>query len=262
MKYIKNILLLTVLAGVLLTSCEFDNFDEPNATLSGKLKYGDRTLDTRYGTVFKLYQYKEDGYIAAGSKSIDVYINQEGEFNAKLFPGRYKMVVYSEGGINYIHDWNDFPRNGNNELDTLYFDLNKNKTIDFNVTPFFEINDFDAFYRNDSIVSRFTIKKLTDRDDNQMLFRRVALYVSPTVHVNYETPLSEAKSGAKVDTPIEIKVPLKSYYNSSSIGYLNNYRSYAYVRVGISLRLTGQEFIYSKVIKVTGIPEETIKKFK
>lgn len=258
-KYIQ-LLIVVVVAGIFFSSCEYDNYDEPNVEFSGTLMNGDNPLDTRWGVLFKLYQYKEDGFADAGARSIDVFVDQEGKFSSKLFPGRYKMVVYSEGGVNYIYNWNDFPTNSGGNLDTLYFTLDKNKKLDFSVTPFYEIKDFEAFYRNDSIISRFTIKKNTDRTDTQVLFRRVAALVSPTIHVNNDTELLATKTGATVDTPIEIKCSLKDYYSNTY--YKNNFRDYAYVRIAVSLRLTGQESVYSKIIKVTGIPDETIKKFK
>jgi len=260
MKYIKIILLVVFFPGIFLISCEFDNYDEPNTSFSGVLKNGGAPLNTRHGILFKLYQYREDGYVSAGSKSIDVYVDQEGKFSANLFAGRYKMVVNSEGGINYIHEWKDFPINESGSLDTLYFTLKGNQQMEFEVIPFYQINDFQAFYRNDSIITRFSIKKFTDRTDNQILFRRVAMYVSPSVHTNNDTELSVAKAGAQTDTPIEIGCSLKDYYSNTY--YKNNYRDYAYVRIGISLRLSGQEFIYSNIIQVKDIPEETIKKFK
>jgi hypothetical protein len=252
-----------IISALVLFSCEFDNYDEPGTSFKGVLKNGDTSLNTRHGVIFKLYQYREDGYISAGSQSIDVYINQNGEYSALLFPGRYKMVVNTEGGVNHAYDWNDFPRNESGNLDTLYFNLNGDKTLDFNVTPYFEINDFRAVYRNDSIISGFTIKKLTDITTTSIVgFRNVSMYLSPTIHVNNDTPLSFPKTASQVtvDTPIEIAGSLKNYYTSTN--YKNNYRDYVYVRIAISLRVSGQEFIYSPIIKVEGIPQETIYKFK
>lgn len=258
-----NYLYLIILGGLLfLPACQFDNYDEPQLVLSGTIMNGDEPLNTRYGVILKLFQYREDGFIDAGAGSIDLYVNQEGKYNALLFPGRYKMTVNRTGPLYTIHTWNDFPKNEENLPDTIYLDLNSNKTMNFSVTPFYQIRDFQAFYRNDSIISRFVVKKVTERDDNQVLFRQVALFLSPTVHVNNDTPLLERKSGVKVDEVTEIKTSLKGYYTDDASKYLSNYRNYVYVRAGISLRLEAQETIYSPVIKIEGIPQETISKFK
>ncbi len=258
-----RLILMTLFTITIFLACEFDNFEAPEVTLTGHLKYNGENLDTRQNVLFELYQYKEDGYAAAGSKSIDVRVDQEGKYSAVLFPGRYKMVVNAlNGGLSNIYDWTDFPKNEAGNLDTLYFTLNGSKTMDFNIMPYYKINNFQAFYRNDSIISNFTIQKLTDITSDNVKFRSVFMYLSPTIHVNNDTELSFPKtaSSVTVDTPIEIKGSLTNYYTNTY--YKNNFRNYVYVRIAISLRVSSQDFIFSKIIKVDGIPQETINKFK
>lgn len=259
-----NWLFLTLFSIVSLTSCEFDNYDAPTLKLTGTLKYNGEPLNTKYGLLFKLYQYKEDGFVNAGAASIDLFVNQNGEYNALLFPGRYKMVVNSAGPIYYLYDWMDFPKNNAGELDTLYFEMKEDKLLDFEVMPYFQIQDFNAFYRNDSIITQFRIKKLTDKTDNSVKFRSANAFLSTSVHVNNDTPVGGKLSSAKVkeDELLEIGVPLKDYYTDNEAMYINNYRNYVYVRAGVSLRAAAQEFIYSNIVKVEGIPQETIEKFK
>ncbi len=260
MKTLKYFLTLALIM-FLLNACEYDNYDEPNVTLSGQLKYDGENLNTRQNVLLKLYQYREDGYVAAGARSLDVRVDQEGKYSALLYPGRYKMVIYADGGINYIYDWLDFPKNSEGKNDTLYFDLNGSKTLDFNVRPYYKINDFKAFYRNDSIISNFSIERLTDIETPSIVgFRQVSMRLSPTMHVNNDTPLSFTKTGVTVNTPIEIKGSLKDYYSNTY--YKNNFRDYVYVRIAVSLRVSGQEYIYSNVVQVKGIPQETINKLK
>ena len=91
-----SLLVLTVI--LLCASCEFDNYDEPNVMFTGRLVDGDQVLNTKRGIVFKLFQYREDGFISAGSTWISVYMDQEGNFSSLLFPGRYKMVVNTNNG--------------------------------------------------------------------------------------------------------------------------------------------------------------------
>jgi hypothetical protein len=242
------------------SACAFDNYDEPTTVFTGQLKMEGVDLNTRHNVLFRLYQYKEDGYIA-NNRPIDVWVNQEGKYNALLFPGRYKMVVNEASGINYIHDWNDFPKNSTGNLDTLYFTLEGNKKLDFSITPYFKINDFQAFFQNDSIISTFSIQKLTNITETPIVgFRSVGMYLSPTIHVNNETQLFFTSTGVTAGTPVRIRGHLREYYSNTH--YKNNYREYVYVRIAVSLRVSAQEFIYSKIIKVEGIPQETIQKFK
>ncbi|MDR2805964.1 MAG: DUF3823 domain-containing protein [Dysgonamonadaceae bacterium] len=252
-----------IFIALLFGACEFDNFNEPEIGLTGKLKFEEQFLNTRQNVLFRLYQYKEDGYLAANERPIEIRVDQEGKYNALLFPGRYKMTVNPESGVNYVHKWKDFPTNESGELDTLYFDISKNKTLDFEVIPYYKIKDFEAKFERDSVVAHFNIEKLTVIDDNRITgFRNVSLFLSPTMHVNNDTPVSFAKrvSDVKPGQDIEIVAPLNTYYSNSF--YKNNFRTYVYVRLGISLRVSAQEFIYSKVIKVEGIPQETINKYK
>jgi hypothetical protein len=255
---------LVVLSGILIlfSACEFDNYDEPKVEFSGHLKFNGENLDTKQGTVFQLFQYEEDGYLAAKKGPILVNIDQEGKFSALLFSGRYKMTVYDNGGMTNTYDWIDFPKNASGGLDTVYFTLTGNKTMDFEVAPYYKINDFQAVYRNDSIISTFSLQKVTNITDAAIIgFRRVAMYVSPTMHVNNDTQMEIIRSGSTpTDTPVEIKASLKDYYSNTY--YVNNYRNYVYVRIGISLRVSAQDYIFSKIIKVEGIPQETINKFK
>jgi len=253
-----------------MSSCEYDNYDEPNVTLSGVLMNGDKPLDTKRGIAFKLYQYREDGFVDAGTRSLDVYVDQEGQFKALLFPGRYKMVVNENNGgkedpdISTLYTWSDFPKNeSNGNLDTLYFTLDRSKKIDFQVKPYYDFENLEAFYRNDSIVVRFSVSKNIESDDTQLSLRKINLFVGPTVHINRETALyaSLPTSMLKPGVPIEFKYSLEHYYKSTG-SYVNNFRTYAYIRLGLALRLDPTVYSYSKVIKVEGIPTETINKFK
>jgi hypothetical protein len=290
MKKLFNILSIFIISILILTSCEFDNYDAPTVIFHGKLMNGNKNLQTSHAAIFRLYQYKEDGYVSAGSGWIEVWVNEQGEFNTKLFPGRYKMVINTEGGINYIHKWEDFPvqtsTDGTEAYDTLKFTISSNgkmtltgKTLvgndtkefdaaNFNlkVKPFYQIEELTTTFQNDSIVSNFSIRKLTDRTDNQVLFRNVTMFVCPSVFVNKDVQLSSAASPVPKITigndvvQVQIRCLLKDYYSNTY--YINNYRNYAFIRIGLSLRLSGQEYIYSEVMKVEDIPQETILKFK
>lgn len=274
-----SFLIVTVI--LLCASCEFDNYDEPDITFSGCLMDGDQVLNTKRGIVFKLFQYKEDGFISAGSTWINVYMDQEGKFSSLLFPGRYKMVVNTNNGdiedsdIYSACTWKDFdPVNKETGLlDTIYVTLDKNKTMEFQVSPYYRFENTKAFFRNDSLITNFSIKKLVE-DENSTLdlsMRNVTLYVGPTTHINWSTEsfvnmskraiiaYKDLKTGEKTDV-IELGYPLSKYYSNDS--YVNNYRTYAYLRLGVSTNAFGGVYNYSPILRVEGIPEDVIKKYK
>ena len=253
----------------LLCSCSFDNYDEPSLTLNGRLLDGNESLNTKRGIAFKLFQYREDGFISAGSTWINVYVDQEGKFSSLLFPGRYKMVVNTNNGdiedpdIYSACTWEDFPKNENTgALDTLFFTLDNSKIIDFQVKPYYKFRDMEAFYRNDSVIVRFAVNKLIDSEDSKVRMRKISVFLSPTMHVNRDTEVyfNLSMSEIKTDEMIEYRCYLKDYYSNQY--YVNNYRDYVYIRLGASTMGYVNVFNYSPIIKLSGIPQETIKKFK
>lgn len=273
--YRSFLLLITV---TLFGSCSFDNYDEPNVKLSGRLLDGTETLNTKRGIAFKLFQYREDGFISAGSTWINVYTDQEGKFSSVLFPGRYKMVVNTNNGgtedpdIYSSYTWGDFPKDENTgELDTLYFTLSGNKTMEFQVKPYYKFKDVETVYRNDSLILSFSITKLLESTDASMNIQVLKAFLSPTMHINNTTEVAFNMSARQLvdlrklgvgDTSdkLEIKCYLKDYYSNQY--YVNNYRDYAYVRLGAATKVNPTVFNYSSIVKATGMPEETIKKFK
>ena len=69
----------------------------------------------------------------------------------------------------------------------------------------------------------------------------------------------DLKTGEATDA-LELGYPLSKYYSNDS--YVNNYRNYAYLRLGISTNAFGGVYNYSSILKVEGIPEDVIKKYK
>ena len=73
---------------VAVSSCGYDNFDEPKSMLTGKVVYNGEPVGVRSGSSeFALFQ---DGYALHGS--IPVYIAQDGSYSVNLFNGEYKLV--------------------------------------------------------------------------------------------------------------------------------------------------------------------------
>ena len=71
-----------------VSSCSYDNFEEPKATLTGRAIYDGEAVGVRSGSSeFALFQ---DGYALHGS--IPVYVAQDGSYSVSLFNGDYKLV--------------------------------------------------------------------------------------------------------------------------------------------------------------------------
>ena len=85
-----------LLLPVMPSSCGLDNYDAPESLLQGKIVYQGRPLGLRSTSGAIQLQLYQDGY--AKRDPIPVYVNQEGEFSAKLFEGDYKLVTRDGNG--------------------------------------------------------------------------------------------------------------------------------------------------------------------
>lgn len=142
MKYIT----LIAAIGLLFTGCEYDNYDEPNATLNGRVVYNGNPVGVRIdGARLELWQ---DGY--ADKKKIDVYIGQDGHYSAALFNGQYKLVRVAGA------PWEA------QSSDTTVIDVKGQTVRDIEVKPFMVINN-ESFRKNGSNVeANFTVDRIVD----------------------------------------------------------------------------------------------------
>src|SRR3990170_6488215 len=76
--------------GAIIISCKKDNYDEPSATLTGRLVYQGQPIGglEKEQVPFELYQF---GFGKVGP--IGSSFTQEGNFSALLFDGTYKLIV-------------------------------------------------------------------------------------------------------------------------------------------------------------------------
>ena len=113
-------------ASIFLAGCsEYDNFDAPELTLSGKVVYQGKAVSVRNnGPQLELWQ---DGYPL--KSPIYVYMNQDGSFSSKLFAGQYKLVRRADA------PWLQ------QATDTIRVNLTENTNIDVPVTPYFTITN-------------------------------------------------------------------------------------------------------------------------
>ena len=108
-----------------ISSCRYDNYDEPQSLLTGRVIYDGEPVCVRAGGAeFVLYQ---DGY--ALHNSIPVYVNQDGTYSAVLFDGEYKLVRMGNA------PW-ERPTN-----DTILIEVHGNTVQDIPVTPYFVIKN-------------------------------------------------------------------------------------------------------------------------
>lgn len=141
----KNIFI-AILSLSTLFSCGKDNYDEPTSTLTGKVVYQGKQLGVRGSNNSVRLQLWQNGY--ALKTPIDVYVTQDGSFSAKLFDGNYQMITVSGNGP-WIHN-----------TDTLQVQVNGNTNIDFNVIPYYTIENVQYQLNGTKLSATFQLNKL------------------------------------------------------------------------------------------------------
>lgn len=144
---LKNLYIMAAAAIIGFTSCEnYDNFDAPNAMLSGQVQFnGDPVGIRNNGSRFELWQ---DGYPIR--RSIEVFIAQDGTYSASLFSGQYKMVRIAGA------PWEAQLQ------DTMIVDVNGATEFDVPVTPFYVVNNDSYTVQGNTMTASFAIDNIVE----------------------------------------------------------------------------------------------------
>lgn len=132
MKKLSNGIALLAL-GMLLFSCEKDNYDEPESQLTGRLHYRGETIQVAYDQVpFELYQFGfgrtgRVGTFADGGLNVNTTITPEGTYSLIVFDGEYKFFVRPGQGPFF------WPQTGG-KADSVTITVNGNTTRDIEVS--------------------------------------------------------------------------------------------------------------------------------
>jgi len=219
----KKILFIISVCCLLFASCEYDNFDEPKSTLSGKVVYDGKPIGLRTnGPQLELWQ---DGF--GLRKSIPVYLAHDGSFSAVLFNGQYKMVRKAGG------PWQP------QLSDTIIIDVRGNTVTDVPVIPYFVINNESYQKGVDDVTAKFTINKIVESAD----ISEVRLYLGMSILTDQNkneqavsADISKIITGQ--ETSLIAKIP------SSLTKY-----DYIFARIGVRSTVSN-EFYYTQVQRV------------
>lgn len=208
---------------LILTSCGYDNYDEPKSIFSGKVVYEGETIGVRTNAVrLALFQ---DGY--AFKSEIPAHIAQDGSFSVSLFNGEYKLVRV--GGA----PW-EAPQN-----DTILIRVKGNTVQDIPVTPYFTINNASFQKSGNKVVAKFTIKKIVEDAE----ITSVSLYLGKSILTdnnrnegNISLDLSNLSLNQEITAEISVPDGLAK-------------ADYVFARVGVQSN-KANEFCYTQVEKV------------
>lgn len=218
-----NFLFISLLL-IMIVGCGKDNFDTPNASLSGKITYNGQPIQLRGTSGAVQLQLYQDGY--GLHTPIAVYVGQDGTYTARLFNGEYKLVTRDNNG-----PWV-------NSRDTSRVTVKGNTVFDLSVTPYFTISNVNISLSGSAVNATLTVNRIVETASIDYVY----LVVSRTqfcdeVHNVYRTDLRNQQPGQ-----ISISGDFGSIYNATSAPTL-------FGRVGVKSSQTG-EAIFSEVIRL------------
>ena len=222
----KGLIYIFSVCAILFTSCtEYDNYDAPGSTLTGKVHYQGSQIGLRNsGVGFELWQ---DGYELSGN--IPVYIAQDGTYSATLFNGQYKLVRKANG------PW------VNETSDTLIVNVNGNTQYDVEVKPHFIVgaDSYQINMTSKTIVGTFTVDEIvgTSNLSNVRMFIGPRIILDNNIRGSYKkAEVSDVTFGQPLSITMDITDDLISR------GYLN-------ARIGVKAA-ESEEYIYTQVKKI------------
>ena len=210
-----------------LAACEFgvfDNYDEPNALLTGRVVYQGSPVGVRSnGVQLELWQ---PGYDL--NQKIPIYVDQDGSFSAMVFDGEYKLNLLAGNG-----PWVDI-------RDTLQVQVQGQTQVDVPVVPYYTIENPSISHAAGVVTASFEVGSV----DTSRELEYVGLYVSTTsfvdrgnMAVRIERPRSAIPSLAD---PITLSVTLPASLAN---------RDDVYARIGVKT-VGVSELIFSPVTRI------------
>lgn len=223
MKNYRFILLFTIVAFT-VTSCGLDNYDAPQSRLHGKITYNGEELGLRgTGEAVRLQLY-QDGYQLRDN--INVFVGQDGSFEALLFDGTYKLVTRDKNG-----PWV-------NSRDTIVVNLKGSAEIEVPVTPYFTISNESIAMSGNTLNASFNVSKIVSTANIDY----VTLLVSKTSFVDDATNIARKDFKNQQPGSLNLSMDLSGNTNVAAAKAL-------FARVGV--RTVGaDQSIYSDIVRL------------
>lgn len=216
-------LFLIAVSSIIFTSCEYDNFDEPNATISGKVVYEGETIYVKNNQVtFRLY---EPGWELSSSTYMDVQVAQDGTFSASVYKGKNYCL---------IRQANIGPWVNPTSSDTIYvINCSKNQVVEMPVTPYYILTSASITCSNKVVSGTCSVKQVTGGRNIEY----VGLYAGRNVIVDNTYNFGSAgavTTTASAGDQISLTLNLSGLQVSSTAGSLPS-TGFIYARMGLKI---------------------------
>lgn len=218
---------------VALAACKKDNYTAPNVKLTGQLMYKGSPIGVEYNQVpFNLFQA---GFGKKGS--IDATFAQDGSYSSLLFAGDYQFIIPNNQGP---FRWNE---NSSGNRDTVNVQLQGDKVMDIEVTPFYMVRDAQITAAGGMANATFKIEKVIT-DANAKNISNVTLYINRTQFVSGNDNIkSTSINGADI-------VDVNNVTLSVAIPAIVPAQNYVFARIGIKIDGV-EDMIFSPIQKIT-----------
>lgn len=217
---------------VSFTACKEDNYSEPKSMLSGKIVYKGEPIGVEHDQV--RLQLFEPGW--GKLAPIDVPIAQNASYSALLFNGKYKLVFpVGQGPFRTVVK-------DAATKDTLFLEINGNKEMDVEVTPYYMIRTPKFLGGERKITGSISLEKIIT-DANAKNIERVSLYVNKTDFV------SGANNIVVTDLDGATIKDLSAISLAAVVPEFLPTQNYVFARIGV--KITGvEDMIFSPVVQV------------
>lgn len=218
---------------VLFSACKKDNYEAPAADFTGRIVYKGEAINVQYGQVnFELWQSGFGNYSA-----LNVNVNQDGNFSAKLFDGNYKLVFSPNQGP-FL-----WKKNAAGKQDTIAVNISGNKVTDIEVMPYYMIRNASLTAASGKVNGFCKLEKIIT-DANAKDIESVSLYINKTQFVDggNNIGVQELRGAALAD--------LNNLNMSVSIPTIVPTQNYVFARIGVKIAGV-DDLIFTPVTKIS-----------
>jgi hypothetical protein len=221
----KKILIIALGFCLLLSSCAYDNFDEPTSEITGTVMYQGTPIGVRSNTLsLLLYQTGFQTYT-----SVSVAVKQDGTFHALMADGTYRLINPTGTTQPWVY-----------RTDTVKFDLVGTASVDYEVTPYYMINNDTYTKSGTNMTANCKLAKIA----TTATLENATLYVSRTAlcDQNYKEASQQLSAASITDlnnVNFTVAIPARLIT-----------QGYCFVRIGVKAT-QASERLYTQVQKVT-----------
>jgi hypothetical protein len=222
-----KILVMFISALGLFSSCELDNYEEPDAGLSGRLIDEETNelvqQDIIRGSVVEIIEH---GYNPASPQNL--IIKNDGTYdNNRLFANKYTVQ----------------PKRGNfKPVEAQDIEIKGQTTLDFKVTPYIRIKDLSIVKNGKNVVATFKIQQT-----NVNKVKKVGLYGHPDPHVG--EPMQIARTEQNIEAVTNPNTVYTLSLDTTADPDLIAGKEY-FFRVGALTDVGEAKFNYAPAIKI------------